>query len=101
MFGTKELRQFFEKKAMRIDKRLRLVISVLSLGLLMLFSTFYNFDKALFFIPVFIISSYFLSYFSFLEGIKKISWFKLPRVSSRVFNQKDFKHVKTIYGRFQ
>jgi hypothetical protein len=77
MFNLKNFRHFFEKKAIKIDKRLRLVISVLILGLLMLISTFFNFDKALFFLPIFIITTYFLSYFSLLEGIKKISWFGL------------------------
>lgn len=77
MFNIRALRQFFEKKAIRIDKRLRLVISVLTLGLLMLFSTFFNFDKAPFFLPVFIITTYLLSYFSLLEGIKKVGWFGL------------------------
>src|SRR3989338_6710004 len=77
MFNLKSLRQFFEKKAIKIDKRIRLVISVSILGLLMLFSTFFNFDKAPFFLPVFIIATYLLSYFSLLEGIKKIGWFGL------------------------
>ena len=77
MLNLKSLRQFFEKKAIKIDKRIRLVISVSILGLLMLFSTFFNFDKASFFLPVFIIATYLLSYFSLLEGIKKISWFGL------------------------
>lgn len=77
MFNLKFLRQFFEKKAIKIDKRIRLVISVLTLGLLMLFSTFFNFDKALFFLPIFIFTTYSLSYFSLLEGIKKFSWFGL------------------------
>src|SRR3989339_815836 len=77
MFNLKILRQFFEKKASRVDKRLRLVISVLILGLLMLISTFFNFDKAFFFLPVFVVVTYFLSYFSLLEGIKKIGWFGL------------------------
>ena len=77
MFKIKALRQLFEKKASKIDKRLRLVMSVLILGLLMLISTFFNFDKAIFFLPLFIIITYLLSYFSFLEGIKKIGWFGL------------------------
>jgi hypothetical protein len=77
MFNLKTLKQFFERKASKIDKRLRLVISVLVLGLLMLISTFFNFDRALFFLPVFVIVTYFLSYFSYLEGIKKIGWFGL------------------------
>jgi len=77
MFNIRALRQFFEKKAIKIDKRIRLVISVLILGLLMLFSTFFNFDKVIFFMPVFIITTYLLCYFSLLEGIKKIGWFGL------------------------
>lgn len=77
MFRLKALRHFFEKRAVRIDKRLRLVISVLFLGLLMLFSTFFNFDKAPIFLLIFVFTSYFLSYFSLLEGIKKVGWFGL------------------------
>lgn len=77
MSNIKTLRQFIERKAIKIDKRIRLVISVLILGLLMLFSTFFNFDKAFFFLPIFIVTSYLLSYFSLLEGIKKIGWFGL------------------------
>jgi hypothetical protein len=77
MFNLKHLRQIFEKRAGKIDKRLRLVISVLSLGLLMIVSTLFNFDKAIFFLPLFVVITYFLSYFSYLEGIKKIGWFGL------------------------
>lgn len=77
MFKIKSLKLFIEKKAGKIDKRLRLVVSVLILGLLMLISTFFNFDKALFFLPIFVIVTYLLSYFSLLEGIKKIGWFGL------------------------
>lgn len=77
MFRLKAIRHFFEKRAIKIDKRLRLVISVLVLGLLMLFSTFFNFDKAPIFLLIFVFTSYFLSYFSLLEGIKKIGWFGL------------------------
>ncbi len=77
MFNPIVLRKFFEKEASKIDKRLRLVISVLILGFIMLISTFFNFDKAFFFLPVFIIFTYFLSYFSLLERIKKIGWFGL------------------------
>ena len=77
MFRLKDLRYFFERRAIKIDKRLRLVISVLILGLLMLFSTFFNFDKAPIFLLIFVFTSYFLSYFSLLEGIKKIGWFGL------------------------
>jgi hypothetical protein len=72
-----KLANIFKKRAIKIDKRLRLVISVLILGLFMLFSTFFNFDKVIFFLPAFIGVTYFLSYFSLLEGIKKIGWFGL------------------------
>lgn len=77
MFNIKEIGHFFEKRAIKIDKRIRLVISVIILGLLMLFSTFFNFDKAIFFLPVFVLTTYLLSYFSLLEDIKKIGWFGL------------------------
>lgn len=77
MLNLKVLRQSFEKKAIKIDKRIRLVISVSILGLLMLFSTFFNFDKAFFFLPVFMTTTYILSYFSLLEDIKDIGWFGL------------------------
>ena len=77
MFNIKALRQFIEKKAIKIDKRVRLVISVLTLGLLMLFSTFFTFDKVFYFVPVFLIFTYLLSYFSLLEDIKNVGWFGL------------------------
>ena len=88
MFSFKALRQSFDKRAIKIDKRIRLVISVLVLGLLMLFSTLFNFDKAIIFVPVFLITTYFLSYFSLLEGIKRIGWFGLflmPEVITMFF----------------
>ena len=59
MFKIKGLTHFIEKRAIKIDKRIRLVISVLILGLLMLFSTFFNFDKAIFFVPIFFIIAVF------------------------------------------
>lgn len=77
MLSFRLFRQSFDKKAIKIDKRIRLVISVLILGLLMLFSTLFNFDKAVIFVPIFLIATYLLSYFSLLEGIKRISWFGL------------------------
>lgn len=77
MLRIKVLKNIFEKSAIKIDKRVRLVISILSLGLLMLFSTFFNFDKAIFFVPIFLVTTYFLSYFSLLEEIKAVGWFGL------------------------
>ncbi|MBI5127016.1 hypothetical protein HZA76_00995 [Candidatus Roizmanbacteria bacterium] len=71
------LLKFFEKRAIRVEKRLRLVTSVVVLSFLMLFSTFFYFDKALIFIPVLFLVSYILTYFSLLEGIEKMGWFGL------------------------
>lgn len=73
----KKLLDFFQKRALRIEKRFRFVISALALSLLMLISTFFLFDKALFFILLFIIAGYFFTYFSLLEGIEGIEWLTL------------------------
>ncbi len=56
----------------KVEKRLRFVISTLLLSFLLLFSTFFFFDKAWFFVPLFIVATYALSYFSILEDIAKI-----------------------------
>ncbi len=74
---VKKIAVFFDKKAGRIEKRFRLMISVIILSTLMLFSTFFFFDKAIFFLPLLIFTTYFLTYFSLLEGIKNIGWFSL------------------------
>lgn len=68
---------FFEKRFRRIEKRLRFIIAVFSLSFLMMFSTFFYFDKAFIFIPILIVATYFFTYFSLLEDIKKIEWIML------------------------
>lgn len=73
----KKYLQIFEKKAVKIGKRLRLAISVIALSALMLFSTFFNFDKALTSIIVLFFASFILSYFALLEQIEKMDWFGL------------------------
>lgn len=73
----KELRKSFQKKAIKIDKRYRLVISVLALGSIIFFSTFFYFDKAFIFIPLIALATYFFTYFALLEGIERMSWFGL------------------------
>lgn len=73
----KKYLQIFEKKAIKIEKRLRLAISVISLSFLVLFSTFFYFDKALIFIIILFLASFVLSYFSLLEEIEKMDWFGL------------------------
>ncbi len=65
---------FFFDKFFRIEKRLRFVISCMIMGGLMLFSTFFFFDKAWLFIPLLAAASYFLTYFAILEGLEKLEW---------------------------
>jgi len=79
---------FLEKKFRLIQKRLRFIISVFFLSFIMMISTFFYFDKALFFIPILIFATYFFTYFSILEDIKKIEWlmlFLMPVFLSVVF----------------
>lgn len=74
--------------SLKIEKRVRFVISALILSLLLLISTFFFFDKAIFFIPLFILVTYFLTYFSVLEGIDKSEWimlFLIPVIFSVAF----------------
>ncbi len=66
-----------KKKFLKIEKRLRFVISTFVITVIFLFSTFFFFDKAIFFVPLLILTSYFLTYFSILENIKKIEWLTL------------------------
>lgn len=54
-----------------------MAISVIALSFLMLFTTFFYFDKALIFIPLLFISTFVFTYFALLEEIEKIDWFGL------------------------
>jgi len=73
----KKIDEFLFKKFIKIEKSRRIVISAVILGSLMLFSTFFFFDKFYIFIPILIVVTYFLTYFSLLEGIEKIEWLLL------------------------
>lgn len=73
----KALNKFFIKKAIKIDKRIRLVIAVIFLTAIFTFSTFFYFDHAFIFIPLIFVSTYFFTYFALLEGIEKLSFFGL------------------------
>lgn len=73
----KTISSFFLEKFSAIDKSRRIIISTMLMSLLMLVSTFFFFDKAVVFIPIFIVFIYFLTYFSLLEGIEKIEWLML------------------------
>lgn len=77
MINFKSLQLNLKKKLVRIEKRYRFVISVVIISGLILFSTFFDFNKALIFIPILIICSYILTYFSILEGLEKVEWLTL------------------------
>jgi len=88
MISAKGIVKLFEKRALRIEKRVRLVISVILLLLLMLFASFFNLGQAVYFLPLILLLAYFFTYFSLLEGIKKMSWyglFLMPVVTSLSF----------------
>jgi len=67
----------WQKKALRIEKRFRFVISAIILSLLMLVSTFFLFEKAIIFSLLFFVLGYLLTYFSLLEGIERVEWITL------------------------
>lgn len=74
--------------SIKIEKRVRFVISALIMSSLLLISTFFFFDKAIIFIPIFIIVAYFLTYFSILEGVDRSEWimlFLIPVIFSVAF----------------
>lgn len=77
MFNRHNLLLMIKKRAGKIEKRYRFAISTLILSGLVLISTFFTFDKSLFIIPILIIATYVFTFFSLLEGIEKIGWFKL------------------------
>lgn len=68
---------FLQRRFLRIEKRFRFVISAGVMSLIMLLSTFFLFDKVIFFLPVFVVFGYLLTYFSLIEGIERIEWFTL------------------------
>jgi len=75
-------------RLLRVDKRIRFVISTGLMSLLILISTFFFFDKAIFFIPILMLTCYLVTYFSLLEGIEKIEWsmlFFMPLVITLSF----------------
>ena len=58
----------------KVEKRIRFVIATLSLSAIMLFSTFFLFDKFWIFIPILIVATFFFTFFAILEGIEKVEW---------------------------
>lgn len=70
------LNQFIDS-SLKIEKRIRFVMSTLILSGIMLISTVFFFDKAWVFIPTLLLASYFFTFFSVLESIEKIEWITL------------------------
>jgi hypothetical protein len=75
MLSPKSIITEFTKRAGKIDKRYRLVISVLIMVAIMLTATFFSLDKAIYFLPVMALVSYFLAFFCILEEIEHVGWF--------------------------
>lgn len=61
----------------RIEKRMRFVISTVALTLVLLVSTFFYYDAAILFIPLLIVATYLATFFALYEDIEKIEWFML------------------------
>lgn len=61
----------------RVEKRLRFVLSALLMAGFFVFASFFEFHYVWLFVPLFIIGTYFFTYFSVLEGIEKIEWLML------------------------
>jgi len=77
MLTIHHLLQTVRKKSSRIEKRYRFVISATILTALVVISTFFPFNYALIFIPLLVMATYVLTYFSLLEGIEDMSRFGL------------------------
>ncbi|GIW63568.1 MAG: hypothetical protein KatS3mg091_370 [Patescibacteria group bacterium] len=65
------------KNLLKIRKRYRVVISSVLLTLIFLYSTFYQREYYLFFLFIFLVSAYLLTFFAILESINGIEWFML------------------------
>jgi len=65
------------KRLLKTEKKIRMVISTLVMGGLVLLSTFFFFDKIYYFLFIFIIFGYFFTYFSILVDIERIEWLML------------------------
>jgi hypothetical protein len=77
MLSLAGIRDRFITVSSDIEKRIRFVFSALALSVLMLIATFFFFDKAIFFVPLFILVTYFLTFFSVLQGVEKAEWLTL------------------------
>lgn len=71
------MREFIFKQFLKTEKKVRMIISTLILTGLVLISTLFFFDQVYYFIPLFILIGYFLTFFSLLIDIEKIEWLML------------------------
>lgn len=72
-----KLIKIIEIKSLGIEKRYRLVFSMITLSGLLLGSTFFFFTESYIFLPILIVATYLLTLFSVLEGIDGFEWFSL------------------------
>lgn len=68
---------FLYEIALQVPKRLRFVISSGAMTLLVLLTTFFDFNMLWVFVPLLILAVYIFSYFAILEGVDKIEWLVL------------------------
>lgn len=61
----------------RIEKRIRFVISTVFLTGLLLISTLFYYDAGIYFVPILAIATYLATYFALYEDIEKIEWVML------------------------
>lgn len=73
----KTIKERIDRVFLKIEKRARTVITTLIITGLMLFSTFFFFERVFLFVFLFIFLVYFGTYFAILEEIKGIEWFTL------------------------
>lgn len=75
MLSLKQLKNEFIKRSLRVDKRYRLVISVLVMVAFVLVASFFPIDNAIFIVPILAVFCYVLTFFCILEDIEKIGWY--------------------------
>jgi len=65
-----KLKKYLIKLSLKVEKRVRFVLSAVIMCSLIVFASLFEFNMFWVFIPVFVLSTYILTYFSVLEGIE-------------------------------
>ncbi len=73
----KQIHKQLQRLFLKIEKRIRFVISTAIVSAVMLIATFFFFDKSWFFVSLLIVLVYIITYFSLIEGVRKIEWITL------------------------